>query len=270
MTSTFDAHERAQWAGRAVAYRDSLAALCAGPASALLDAAGVVGGAVVLDVGTGPGTVASLAVSRGAAVVAVDAEPSMVALARERVPAADVRVAVLPSLPFAAGLFDAAVANFVLNHVGDPLAALTSLRRVVRPGGRVAVTIWPHPPPVAQRLWTDIFAAAGVQRPADLPRLDATADFARTVDGVCGLLRLAGFSGVLGSEFAWVHETAAEAWWNGPAAGIGATGAVLSAQDARTRTRIRSHFDHLTAPFTVGDGQLALPTAAVVASGAVE
>jgi SAM-dependent methyltransferase len=265
----FDAHERAQWAGRAVAYRDSLASLCAGPASALLDAAGVARGAAVLDVGTGTGTVASFAVARGVSVVAVDAEPSMVALARQRVPSAAVHVAALPSLPFPDSSFDAAVANFVVNHVGDPLSALRSLRRVVRRGGRVAITIWPHPPPVAQRLWSDIFAAAGVVHPPDLPRLSPDADFARSVDGLCGLLRRAGFADVEGSERAWVHETSAEAWWNGPAAGIGATGAVLSAQDEPTRARVRSHFDRLTAPFAVADGRLALPTAAILASGQV-
>ncbi|MDG4820258.1 class I SAM-dependent methyltransferase [Asanoa sp. WMMD1127] len=265
MSLTFDAHERAQWADRAAVYRDTLADLCAGAASSLLDAAGVAPGVSLLDVGTGPGTVAELALARGASVVAVDASASMVALARARVP--DVRLAALPSLPFPAGSFDVAVANFVVNHVGDPLAALTSMRRVVRPGGRVAVTIWPHPPPPAQALWSDIFAAAGVVRPQGLPRLSPSDDFPRSVDGLCGLLRRAGLVSVGGSAPAWVHETDAEAWWNGPAAGLGATGAVLAAQDEPTRARVRSSFDRLTAPFAAADGRLALPTAAILAWG---
>jgi ubiquinone/menaquinone biosynthesis C-methylase UbiE len=41
----------------------------------------------------------------------------------------------------------AAVANIVPNHVGDPAAGLAELRRVVRPGVRVAVTLWPTPQP---------------------------------------------------------------------------------------------------------------------------
>ncbi|WP_275408337.1 class I SAM-dependent methyltransferase [Asanoa iriomotensis] len=224
-------------------------------------------GVAVLDVGTGTGTVASSALGRGASVTAVDAEPSMVALARGLLPGASVRIAVLPDLPFADATFDAAVANFVVNHVGDPLATLRSLGRVVRPGGRVAVTIWPHPPPVAQALWSDIFAAAGVVRPPDLPRLDPAHDFTRDVDGLSALLRQAGFADVSGSKVAWTHETDPESWWSGPASGIGATGAVLSAQDGPTRARVRAHFDRLTAVFAVVGGRLALPTAAILVCG---
>ncbi|MFI6329828.1 methyltransferase domain-containing protein [Micromonospora chersina] len=49
---------------------------------ALLDAAAVRAGRRVIDVGTGPGTVAAAALARGAEVVAVDAEPSMLDAAR--------------------------------------------------------------------------------------------------------------------------------------------------------------------------------------------
>ncbi|HTF07733.1 MAG TPA: class I SAM-dependent methyltransferase [Asanoa sp.] len=267
MSTGFDAHERARWSGRAAAYRDTLAALCAGPAESLLDAAGVATGALVLDVGTGTGTVAALAGERGARVVAVDAEPSMLSLVRRRLPTVGLALAALPQLPFAAGTFDAAVANFVVNHVGDPLAALRALRRVVRPGGRVAVTIWPHPAPPAQQVWPDAFAAAGAVRPADLPRVDAGLDFTRSVDGLTDLLRRAGFAAVGGAMVGWTHRTDREAWWDGPANGIGAAGTMLGRQDAATKARIRVEFDRVTAPFVDEDGSLALPTSAVLAHG---
>jgi len=193
-TAAFDDHERVQWAGKAAAYRDSYAALCAYPAGRLLDAAGVGADVRVLDVGTGTGTVAVLACARAAGVTAVDAEPSMLEIARRRAPAATVRRAVLPHLPFPDGVFDAAVANFVLNHVGDPEAAVREMRRVVRPGGRLAVTIWPYPAPPAQQLWTTIFDAAGVRRPADLPRVAPDRDFPRTRDGLADLLDRTGLS----------------------------------------------------------------------------
>jgi SAM-dependent methyltransferase len=268
-TSAFDEQRRSQWAGRGPAYQGSFAALCAHPAGALLDAARLEAGDRLLDVGTGTGTVAALALSRGAEVVAVDAEPSMVELTRRRIPAADVRLAELPRLPFADGSFDEAVANFVINHVGDPAAAVRELRRVVRPGGRVAVTIWPYPLPPAQQLWTVIFDAAGVAQPTDLPKLAPEKDFPRTCDGLSNLLRHSGLTGVSGDTISWTHRTDPEAWWNGPANGIGTPGLVMQRQSPETIDRIRDRFDQHTAAYAGADGQLALPTAALLAAATV-
>ncbi|XVU30211.1 class I SAM-dependent methyltransferase [Actinoplanes sp. CA-054009] len=266
-TNDFDQHERTQWAGRAEAFQGSFAALCAHPAGPLLDAAAVEAGTRLLDAGTGTGTVAALAWARGAHVVAVDAEPSMLELTARRVPAAEIHRALLPDLPFGDRSFDAAVANFVINHVGDPEAAVRELRRVVRPGGRVAVTIWPHPTPPAQQLWSTIFDAAGVERPADLPRVTPDKEFPRTAEGLSGLLRRSGLTAVTGETIAWTHRTDPESWWSGPANGIGSHGAVMRRQAPATVTRVRREYDRLTAPYLDGDGRLALPTAALLATG---
>lgn len=263
----FDRHERARWAGRAAAYERSFARLCAYPAGPLLEAAGVRGGRRVIDVGTGPGTVAALAVARGAEVVAVDAEPSMLALARRTARGAAVVEAVLPRLPFPAAGFDAAVANFVLNHVGDPAATLAELGRVVRPGGRVAVTIWPYPQPPLQRLWGEVFAAAGGEAPAELPRVAPERDFARTEEGLAGLLAAAGLTEVRCATLAWEHRADPEDWWAGPANGIGMLGLLLEQQPAPVRERIRRQYDLLSARYRGADGLLVLPTAALLASG---
>jgi SAM-dependent methyltransferase len=270
MTGTaFDDYERSQWAGRATAYRDSLAALCAYPAGLLLDAAQVEAGIRLLDAGTGPGTVAALACSRAAEVVAVDAEPSMLEVARRQAPAADIRPGTLPHLPFADNRFDAAVANFVINHVGDPAAAIDELRRVVRPGGRIAVTIWPYPPPPAQQLWSTIFDAAGVHRPADLPRVASDKDFARTGAGLSELLNRSGLADVHCDTIAWTHHTDPETWWNGPANGIGATGMLLRRQNPSTIAHIRDLYDRHTAAYRDTTGRLRLPTAALLAAASV-
>jgi SAM-dependent methyltransferase len=267
--TSFDDHERSRWTGRAAAYQRSFAALCAYPAEALLDAAGVKPGHQVLDAGTGPGTVAALACTRGAAVVAVDAEPDMLALARRQATDADVRQATLPNLPFADRSFDAAVANFVINHVGDPAAAIAELRRVVRPGGRIAVTIWPSPQPPLQQLWGQIFDASGAERPTRTPQLDADKDFPRSPDGLCTLLAEVGLTDARCDTLTWTHRTDPEDWWSGPANGIGTLGMLMEQQTPEMITRIRQEYDRLTVPYRDDAGLLALPTAALLASASV-
>jgi ubiquinone/menaquinone biosynthesis C-methylase UbiE len=135
----------------------------------LLDAAGVRAGDRVLDVGTGPGPVAAAAVRRGARVSAVDADPEMAGTAARNVPEAEVPVAVLPSPPFAEASFDAVAGNFVINHVGDPATALEELRRVLRPGGRLALTCWTMPGSGVLAVVHHAMEAVGVPWPEDVP-----------------------------------------------------------------------------------------------------
>lgn len=269
MRTTLDDYERRMWRGRAQAYVLSFATLGAYPVHALLDAAGVGTGSAVLDVGTGPGTVARAAVARHARVTAVDAEPSMIEVASAAVPTADVRLAVLPELPFVDGTFDAVVANFVVNHVGDPAAAVAELRRVVRPGGRVAMTVWPRPAPPLQLFWADVAAEAGLTSgptAAGAPRLSPEAEFARTPTGFAGLLSGSGLVDVVCDTIEWQHETTVDAWWTAPANGLGALGAALAGAPPATVAHVRQTFERLAAPH-VADGVLAMPTAALLASG---
>ena len=248
--------------------------LCAYLASALLDAALVAADCRVLDAGTGPGAVAALAVARGAEVVAVDTEASMLEVVRRQVPAATVRQAILPDLPFPDEAFDVAVGNFVINHLGDPGAGVAELARVVRPGGRVAVTIWPDPEPPQhrpslQQLWIDIARAACLQRPATLPWLDADKNFDRTAEGLAGLLRATGLSDADCHTISWVHRTDPEDWWSGSANGFGSLGVLMSGQPPSRIARIRQEYDRLAAAYRTDDGRLALPAAALLAVGTV-
>ncbi|MEW1914577.1 class I SAM-dependent methyltransferase [Kitasatospora sp. NPDC085895] len=264
--TAFDAYERRTWAGRAAAFAGSAAGLCAYPVPRLLDAAGVGARSRVLDVGTGTGTVAAAACGRGAAVTAVDAEPSMVELAARTVPSAEVLTAVLPELPFGDGVFDAAVGNFVLNHVGRPDEALAELRRVVRPGGRIALTVWVHPAPAGQALLGRAVAAAGVARPSHLPAPPGEDELPHRPDGLARLLASAGLCEARCETLRWQHRTGAEEWWSGPANGVGFLGQVLLSQDERTRAEVRRHFDTLSREFLREDGLLALPHAALLVS----
>lgn len=110
-----------------------------------LDAAHVTSGTRLLDAGCGAGLLSLLASLRGAQVTAIDASPGMVVLARQRLPAADVREADLETLPFADASFDSVTAVNSVFYAEDMAAAMRELFRVVRPGGRVIVTAWGSP-----------------------------------------------------------------------------------------------------------------------------
>jgi SAM-dependent methyltransferase len=262
--TAFDRHERVRWSGRAGAYTRSFGLLCAYTGEMLLDAVSVRAGTAVLDVGTGPGTLAALAATRGAKVAAVDPEPSMVSAASRLVP--DVREGALPDLPFVTSEFDAVVANFVLNHVGEPAAAVRELARVARPGGRVAATIWPYPQPALQALWGEVLAASGVSHAVRAPRLNAAEEFARTEEGFAGLLGTA-LTDVRVERVEWTHRTDPEDWWSGPANGIGTLGQILEGLPPGEVAKVRAAYDRLTVGCLGAGGLLELPTAALLGVG---
>ncbi|WP_326617399.1 class I SAM-dependent methyltransferase [Streptomyces decoyicus] len=269
LQTPFDESERRAWAGSAAAYEAGFGRLCAYTVPQLLDAAGVAEGVRVLDVGTGTGSAAAAAGARGARVVAVDAEPDMARRAARAVPDASVHIAALPQLPYADGQFDAVVGNFVLNHVGRPRVALDELRRVTRPGGRIALTLWAAPAAPGQALLGRAVQAAGVSRPPSLPALAPEDDFPRTEDGLVGLLGGADLRGAVCRTLSWDHRTTLQEWWSGPAAGVATVGRIVRSQGAAVAERIRQQFAVLAEEFTDEGGRLVLPHTALLASGRV-
>jgi SAM-dependent methyltransferase len=110
-----------------------------------LDAAGVISGSKVLDVCTGHGVLAVAAINRGAKVCALDFAEAMVAAARRNVPGSECRQGDAQNLPYADDTFDAVVCGYGIIHLAEPDRALTEMRRVLRPGGRVAISVWARP-----------------------------------------------------------------------------------------------------------------------------
>jgi len=110
-------------------------------------------GDTLLDMGCGGGRHAFAALRRGAHVVALDTDSGELkqvrdmfeAMAQEgEVPARAAAVAVQGdalALPFADGSLDRIIASEVLEHIPDDRRAIAELARVLRPGGRMAVTV---------------------------------------------------------------------------------------------------------------------------------
>lgn len=100
------------------------------------------------DVGCGTGALSELILrsSEPASVVGLDRAAPFVAAARRRI--ADARasfeVGDAASLPWHDGSVDAAVSGLVLNFVPDGAAMVREMRRVTRPGGRVAAYVWDY------------------------------------------------------------------------------------------------------------------------------
>ena len=138
-------------------YEDTAAQLAAASATAV-EALGLSGGEQVLDVACGTGNAALLARRAGAIVTGLDASPRLLEVARERVPRAEFVHGDAARLPFEDGRFDAAVSVFGLIFARPGEAAAAEIARVVRPGGRVAITTWPPRGPM--------FAAVALMRQA--------------------------------------------------------------------------------------------------------
>ena len=106
----------------------------------VFDHLAVPAGLRIIELGCGPGALwaeNSDRVSGDWRVTLVDRSPGMVCEARERCPGFSFAVADAQSLPFDDGSFDAIIANHMLYHVHDRGRALSEMRRVLMPGGRL-------------------------------------------------------------------------------------------------------------------------------------
>jgi SAM-dependent methyltransferase len=107
--------------------------------AAILKAVTLQPGEHLLEIGCGGGLLLREALAAGARATGLDHSESMVELAREVAPEADVVLATAESLPFADDAFDAVAMSIVFFFLDDPVLALRECRRVLRSGGRLAI-----------------------------------------------------------------------------------------------------------------------------------
>jgi 2-polyprenyl-6-hydroxyphenyl methylase/3-demethylubiquinone-9 3-methyltransferase len=100
-----------------------------------------------LDAGCGTGTIARRLAQQGYRVTAVDGSPRMIEAAKraasgpDSLPLCFLRVNDVAELPFADATFDAIVCSSVLEYVDTPSLVLREFARVLRPAGRLIVSI---------------------------------------------------------------------------------------------------------------------------------
>ena len=109
------------------------------------DVAEIQSGEEVLDIGCGTGilarTVAERVAPRGS-VAAIDLNGSMLQVARRLNPNILWRQNDASDLPFSDDRFDVVVSQFAFMFVSDKPAAMAEIKRVLRPGGRIAIAVW--------------------------------------------------------------------------------------------------------------------------------
>ncbi len=98
-----------------------------------------------LDVGCGAGLALQLAAQRGAIVSGLDASENLLAIARTRVPSADLQQGELESLPYPDAAFDLVTGFNSFQFAANPTQALAEAKRVARPGATVVIMTWGNP-----------------------------------------------------------------------------------------------------------------------------
>jgi len=154
--------------------------------------AGMRPGETVLDLGSGAGFDCFLAASRvgrEGRVIGVDMTPEMVTKARDNarqvgIPNVEFRLGEIEHLPVADGSVDVIISNCVINLAPDKSAVFRDAIRVLKPGGRIAIS--------------DVVATSAIpaQLAASVEALTGCVAGAAEVDEMRRLLTEAGFEGV--------------------------------------------------------------------------
>jgi ubiquinone/menaquinone biosynthesis C-methylase UbiE len=235
----------------------------------LVSAAGVAEGHSVLDVaaGTGEATV-GLASRVGAAgrVLAVDLSLPMLHVAARKTAGNPAWIAVMDGQHLAcrSECFDAVVCQLGLMFFTEPLRGLEEFRRVLRPGGRLALQVWSRPDRVP--LYGVVADALSRELPADrdeLYRPSALAD----PEHLQRLLTRAGFTDAsVTVERRRLAFDSFEEYWEGIEAGGARMGQFYLGLPIERRRAVREEVERGMARFLSG-GRLALEVEAFIGRG---
>jgi SAM-dependent methyltransferase len=233
---------------------------------ALAEAAGITASSSVLDVGAGTGTGTRRLVELVGPERVAAAEPTegFVEGLRARCPGVDVRLAHAESLPFEDDTFDAVLAQLVVNFMSDPEAGVAGMKRVTRPGGAVAASVWDYPGEMT--LLRAFWDAAAELDPEGVQGVDERTRMRFGRDGELGeLWRQAGLAEVEEGEIVVSAEYEDfDDLWDPFTTGVGPAGRYAASLDPERQEALRSGFRRALA---VPDGAFRLSARAWFAVG---
>ena len=213
-------------------------------AAALIDVTGIEHEDRVLDVGCGPGGLATaLAKVVGSEnVAAVDPSSAFVSVCRARLPSADVRLAAAEELPFENDSFDAALAQLVVNFMTDAERGVGEMKRVVKPGGKVAACTWDYRE--GMTMLRAFWDAAHESAPDEATRYDEGMTMGYSTEAeLTGLWRQVGLEDVRGGELSVTagYDDFDDLWAPFPS-GIGPAGAFCASLEPERRANLRAAY----------------------------
>ncbi|HET9847169.1 MAG TPA: class I SAM-dependent methyltransferase [Candidatus Dormibacteraeota bacterium] len=184
-------------------YEDIYVPRIFGPWARLLaDSAQLRPGEAVLDIATGPGSVARVAAERvgpTGRVVGADISEAMIGIARQKpelAGAAPIEYLIGPAapLPVVDASFDVVLCQQGLQFFPDAVAAVHEMRRALKPGGRVAAAVWQEI--AMQPSFAAIDAALRECLSPDVARTYGAPFGVINADGLTALLAEAGFKDI--------------------------------------------------------------------------
>jgi ubiquinone/menaquinone biosynthesis C-methylase UbiE len=228
----------------------------------------------VLELAAGPGDTGLLAaelVAPGGRLICSDAIEGMLDVARQRAESFGVRNVEFKQLQLEwidlpTASVDAVLCRWGFMLVVDPVTALQESRRVLRPGGRIALAVWDQP---AENPWATITSQALIEEGAlERPEPGAPGMFALAKPGLVEeMLGEAGFVDVRveSVELGRTYESFDEYWAETLDLSPMVSGAVAALSPQR-REAVENRVRELAQPFADGDGRLVLPGRSLAAS----
>jgi SAM-dependent methyltransferase len=241
----------------------------------MLEAAALQPGHTVLELAAGvadTGLMAAELVAPGGKAIITDNSEGMLEAARARakeVGATNVEIRPMEAewIDLPAASVDAVLCRFGYMLLADPEAALRETRRVLRPGGRVALAAWDGP---EHNPWLALMGKVMIERglvepePPDAPGPLA---FGRRPGQIEELLDATGFDDIVVEPLDLaMHAESLDAWWDHAIATSGRFSRVVAGLAPAEHYKLRDAVDEAFAPFVRDDGVVEIPARALMAA----